>query len=556
MSAEAWRPEWVGEAVAEGLVFVGREWDKAARAPGAWYDEALAERIVAKWPTWFRHTEGRWGGKPFHLASWQKAIVRLLFGWKLADGFRLYRRLVLWIARKNGKSEFIAALALCFFLVDGEFGGQAYTFASSEAQARIVFDKAKTMVTLSKALSAAITPQADSLYAPQIRAKFVPLSGKAVGKHGLSASVIAGDEIHEWRDGELLNTLHQSTSARDQPIELLASTAGLKGRGHGEVIFDECRQIEAGDRDAFDTLVCIFAADPEDDWTKEETWRKASPNLGVSPTLRFLQDECAAAKDNPRLEADFRRYYLNQWIGTANRWINLDKWDAGAPDKTRWKRMAEEMRGRRCYGGLDLSSTSDLTALVWLFPPEEEGERWAVLARLWVPADNIVLRSRRDRVAYDVWAQSGAIIDTEGNTVDYAAIRAQVREDAQQFDVQRLAVDRLFQGHETGVILSEEGLPVEFFGQGYFSMSQPAKDFERMALSSLLDAGGHPCLRWQIDHVTYAQDDAGNIKPSKNRSSEKIDGLVALIMAIGMAYRSDDGGPSVYEERGILEIEV
>lgn len=549
------RPAWVEEAVAAGFDFVGREWDKAAKVEGAWFDAALADRIVIMWPKWFRHTEGRWGGKPFNLTVWQAAIVRLLFGWRLQDGFRLYRRLILWIARKNGKSEFLAALALAFFLVDGEFGGQAYTFASSEDQARIVFDKAKTMVMLSPILSRAIVTQADSLYAPELRAKFVPLSGKAIGKHGLSASVVAGDEIHEWRDGELLNTLHQSTSARDQPIELLASTTGLKGRGHGEVIFEECKKIEDGTKEAPDTLVVIFAADPDDDWTLESTWRKASPNLGVSPTLRFLREECEKAKDSPRLEADFRRYYLNQWVGTAERWIPMDRWDAGAHDKTRWQRIADEMRGRRCYGGLDISSTSDLTALVWLFEPDDEFPRWTILPRMWVPAASIELRARRDRVPYDTWAKSGAIIETEGNTVDLARIREQTMEDAEIFDVQRLAVDRLFQGHETGVLLQEFGIEVEFFGQGFVSMSPASKDFERLALSGQLDAGGQPCLRWQVDHVGYRQDDAGNIKPSKSRSSEKIDGIVGTIMAIGMAFQGGEG-PSVYESRGLLEVAI
>jgi len=552
MADEIELPDWVAKAAADGIAFVEREWRKSAAIEGAWFDANLADAMVDMWPKWFRHTEGRWGGRPFHLTSWQAAIVRLLFGWKLSDGFRLYRRLILWIARKNGKSEFLASLTLAFFLVDGEFGGQAYTFASSEDQARIVFDKAKTMVSLSTALSAEISTQADSLYAPELRAKLVPLSGKPTGKHGLSASVISGDEIHEWRDGELLNTLHQSTSARDQPIELLASTAGLKGRGHGEVIFEECRKIEAGHLDAPDTLVVIFAADADDEWTDEKNWRKASPNLGVSPTLRFLQDECRKAKDSPRLEADFRRYYLNQWVGTAERWIPMARWDAGAPHKERWSRVEREMRGRRCFGGLDLSSTSDLTASIWIFPPIGDEKRYTVLPRLWVPADTIELRSRRDRVSYVEWEASGAIRKTEGNSVDYAEIRRQVIEDAGMFDVQMLAVDRLFQGHETGVLLAENGIPVEFFGQGFLSMSQPSKDFERLVLAEQIDAGGHPAMRWQVDHVGYRQDDAGNIKPSKTRSSEKIDGVVALIMAIGVMFR--EGGPSVYEDRGLLMV--
>lgn len=559
---------WLAEAEARGFAFVAREWAKSAAVPGAWYDAAVAERMVRLWPQWFRHTEGRWGNKPFVLAFWQACIVRLLFGWKLPDGTRLYRQLILWIGRKNGKSEFVAALALAFWLVDEEFGGQGYCIAANEDQAKIVLGKMQTMVGLSKPLQKYVTTQAESLFCERLLARFEALTGKAAGKHGLSASVICGDEIHEWPSSELYNTLHQSTSARDQPIELLCSTGGFKGRGYGWDVWQQCRSIENGSIEAPDVLVAIFAAGEDDDWTQEETWRKACPNLGISPTLRFLQDECKKAKDNPRLESDFRRYYLNQWVGVAKRWIPLDRWDAGAPDQERWHRIAAEMAGRRCYGGLDLSSTEDLTALVWIFPPEEEGERWVILPRIWVPGDNIDKRVRTARVPYDKWTAPGIghnggpplsppMTKTEGNTVDYRAIMAQVLEDAAAFDVQLLAIDRLFQGQQVGQDLLEEGLNVNFFGQGFLSMSPASKHFERLALSGQLDAGGHPVMRWGIENVQYRQDDAGNIKPSKAKASEKIDHIVALIMALGVAHLADEAeGPSVYEERGIVEIEV
>jgi phage terminase large subunit-like protein len=544
-------PTWLGEAADKEFGFVAREWAKASTVPGAWFDAELAERMVRLWPVWFRHTEGRWGNKPFNLAFWQACIVRLLFGWKMPDGTRLYRKLILWIGRKNGKSEFVASLAIAFWLVDEEFGGQGYCIAANESQARIVLGKMQTMVRLSPKLSKAATVSADALFCERLLARFEALTGKAAGKHGLSASVVSGDEIHEWSSSELYNTVHQSTSARDQPIELLCSTGGFKGRGYGWEVWQQCRAIEAGTRHAPDVLVAIFAADEADDWTKEETWRKACPNLGVSPTLRFLQDECAAAKDSPRLEADFRRYYLNQWVGVAKRWIPLDRWDAGAPDTTRWQRIAAEMAGRPCYGGLDLSSTEDLTALVWLFPPQEEGERWTILPRIWVPGDNIEKRVRTARVPYDRWAKPGVghnggpplepqLIKTEGNTVDYDAIREHVLADAGRYDVQMLAVDRLFQGQQVGVALAEAGLNVNFFGQGFLSMSPASKNFERLALSGQLDAGGHEVMRWGIENAAYKQDDAGNIKPSKAKAAEKIDMIVALIMAIGVAHMADD----------------
>lgn len=533
------RPDWVKACVSAGYGFVGVEWDKSAAQPGAWFDAALADRIVAMWPRWFRFTVGRWGGQPFVLVEWQEAVVRLLVGWKLADGTRLYRILWLWIARKNGKTEFLAALGLLFWLIDGEFGGEGYAFASSEDQARIVFEKMVRMVQLSPALKSKVQTLSGSLFCPELLAKFVPLTGKAAGKHGLNASVLTGDEIHEWPNGDLYTTLSDSMSGRDQPMQLLASTAGLKGN-FGEDLYADCARKASGEIVSPDELVVIFAADPDDDPSLETTWRKASPNLGVSPTLRFLRERWEKSKDNPRLQADFRRYYLNQWVGVASHWIPLDRWDAGTPDKTRWKRMEEEMKGRRCWAGLDLSSTSDITAWVLLFEPLEGEISWPVLPRLWVPSDNIEKRAKNDRVAYDTWARNGVIRATEGNTVDYAEIRRQVIADGEVYDIQGLAVDRLFQGHETGVILSEHGLPVVSFGQGFYSMSQPSKDFEVMAISGLIDAGGHPALRWSVENVRYAQDDAGNIKPSKKRSSEKIDPVVALIMAIGLAKRREE----------------
>ncbi|CAO4162658.1 Terminase large subunit [Methylorubrum populi] len=516
------------------LAFVARHWRRAASVPGAWYDDGLAEAVVAAWPTWFRHTEGRWAGKPFNLIPWQAAIVRLLVGWKTADGFRLFRRLFLWIARKNGKTEFMAALALLFWICDREMGGQAYAMARNEKQAKLVFDKAKLMVRLSTAFADRVQPFKKSLYLPELWARFEVLSGKAEGKHGLSASVIVVDEMHELPDEVLYTTLHQSIAARDQPIELAGSTAGFRGRGYGWTLWEECQSIANGTLDDPTTLVAIFAADPEDDWTDETVWPKANPNLGISPKIEYLRAECAKARDNPRLENDFRRYHLNQWTEQVVRWLSLTRWDACAPDPQAWKSFAEKLRGRRCFGGLDLSSTTDLAALLWAFPPEEEGERWMLVARLWCPAESIALRARRDRVPYDTWAGEGAIRSTDGNVVDYGAIERQVLADAEAFDVQGLAIDR-WNATGTAVRLQEDGCPIVMFGQGFASMSAPSKEFERLVVSGQLDHGGHPVLRWMVGNVAIRTDDAGNIKPTKEKSAERIDGVVAGIMAVGLA---------------------
>lgn len=534
-AAEAYTPAWVeGFGDAPAFAFVRQHWFRAAAVPGAWFDAQLADDVVAVWPTWFRHTEGRWAGKPFNLLPWQAAIVRLLVGWKTDEGFRLFRRLFLWVGRKNGKTEFLAALADLFWICDREMGGQAYAIARNENQAKIVFEKAKTMVRLSPVFAERVQAFKKSLYLPELWARFEVLSGAAEGKHGLSASVIVGDEMHEWPDGNLYTTVHQSIAARDQPIELYGSTSGFKGRNYGWVLWQECQSIEAGGLDDPTTLVVIFAADPEDDWTDEAVWMKANPNLGISPKLEYLRAECRKAQDSPRLENDFRRYHLNMWTEQVVRWLSLVRWDACAPAADAWKTYPAALRGRRCFGGLDLSSVSDLTALLWVFPPESEGEAWKLVVRLWCPGESIALRARRDRVPYDLWAASGAILRTDGDVVDYAVIERQVAADAEVFDVQGLAIDR-WNATGTAIRLREDGCNVVMFGQGFASMSAPSKELERLVIAGSLDHGGHPVLRWMVGHVAIRTDDAGNVKPTKERSADKIDGIVAAIMGLGLA---------------------
>lgn len=534
-------PDWIAAFGDDpAFAFVPRHWARAAAQPGAWFDAALAEAAVAVWPAWFRHTEGRWAGKPFHLVPWQAAIVRLLVGWRAADGFRLFRRLFLWIGRKNGKTEFLAALAVLFWLCDREMGGQAYAMARNENQARLVFEKAKTMIRLSPAFVERVQAFKKSLYCAELWARFEVLSGAAEGKHGLSASVIVGDEMHEWPDGALYTTLHQSIAARDQPIELYGSTAGFTGRGYGWTLWQEGQAVASGSLDDPATLVAIFAADPQDDWTDERVWTKANPNLGISPKREYLRAECAKARDNPRLENDFRRYHLNQWTEQVVRWLSMPRWEACAPDPQAWRRHPADLRGRRCFGGLDLSSVADLTALVWVFPPEGAGDRWRLVVRLWCPAASIALRARRDRVPYDLWARDGAIVGTDGDVVDYAAIERQVRADAESFDVQGLAIDR-WNATGTAIRLAEDGCKVVMFGQGFASLSAPSKEWERLVMAGLLDHGGHPVLRWMAGHVAIKTDDAGNIKPTKQRSAERIDGVVAGIMGLGLAIGQEPG---------------
>lgn len=527
-------------------------WRRSADQPGAWFDYAKADWAVAKWPKWFRLTEDRFAGKPFRLNTWQEIIVRLTVGWKVPvevldedtglpkiEQVRLIQELRLWVPRKNGKSEFLSALSLMFWAIEGAVAGQGFVFARDEKQAKIVFDKMKTMIAFSPALAKGITPFKKSLWAPKIRAAFELLTGKAEGKHGRSPTVITGDEMHEWESLELKTTLRQGTGARLQPIGLYASTAGLKDKLVGFGQWEESRAILDGRIEDPTTLVVIFAAAPDDDWQDEAAWRRANPSLGLSPTLAFLKREAALAKDNPRAEAHFRRYHLNQWVDSLVRWLNIKRWDAcGA---TGWQDFKEEMRGRRCFLAFDVSSTQDVTALVALFPPEDEGEGWRLICRFWVPEETMANRVREDRVPYDKFLAVGALETTEGDYVDQNVVQQAIEEALELFDVERIGFDP-WNARKLVTDLQKEGADPDLFvemRQGIPTLGEPTKQFERLVYSGQLDHGGNPVLRWMAGNVVVRFDENMNFAPAKKKSGEKIDGIVAAVMAIGLAFAGE-----------------
>lgn len=533
------RPAWVEAYAADpALSFVAREWDKSARVPGAWFDAALADKIVEVWPRYFRHTEGRWYNKPFVLAKWQEAIVRLLVGWKNADGFRLYRRLLLWVGKKNGKSEFMAALALLFFLFDKEPGGQGFCFAYNERQAKIVFAKMTAMIALSKPLKEAVTAFKKSLWCPEYRSLFELLPGSLKGRHGISASCVVGDEMHEWISDEVMTVLRQSTAARSQPIELYGSTAGVKGKGYGWDLFEETQALIDGRLHDPSTLAVIFALPPDADWTDEKLWPLANPNIGLSPTWEFLRAECAAAKTNPRREANFRRYHMNQWVSALVRWVPIARWDECVSDRESWRTMFDRMAGRACFSMVDLSKTRDVTALAHLFPPTDDDPKWHLAMRFFVPEAAIEERSRRDRVQYEYWHNIGALEHTPGDWVDQNHIKAAIQEDSKRFQIQAHGYDP-WGATKLAQELIEEGAPMIEVRQGIPTLSEPSVKWEELVCARLLDHGGHPVLRWMMENVVLHMDRNGNFKPDKAASAEKIDGVVAGIGALALAIKAE-----------------
>lgn len=538
---------------------------------GYWYDERAADAAVSFFPEYLVLTTGEWAGRPFVLADWQEHdIVRPLFGWKRPDGTRRYRRCYVWVPRKNGKTELAAGIALLLLLGDAEEMGEVYSIATDKTQARIVFDKATAMVNKSEVLAHYLDCFEPSIYCAALNAAFKPMSGRTKGKHGFNTSGLVGDEIHEWSSGALYQFMHDSESARRQPLEFLISTAGTKG-GYGEEVWAECRKILDGTTLDPETLVVIYAADEEDDWTDPKVWAKANPNLGVSKKLDVMKTECRRAQMSPRLENAFKCFQLNLWSDQAVRWLPINGvddegnrfgWDH-CIGPVSWQALPQHLIGKRCFGGLDLSAIVDLSALVWWFPAQPGLPLPVALPRFFKPAALLREHGDRDKLPYHQWANpkdgAPALLTTPGNVVDYEFIRRQILQDGEHFKIAHigkikreahevgLAIDR-WNAVETAVKLEQEGLPVGLFGQGFASMSAPSKELERLVLCNGFHHGGHPILRRHAQVVPVERDAADNIKPAKNKATERIDGIVATVMALGIALQDqgEDGGLDDY----------
>ena len=506
-----------------------------------WFDQADADSAVDFFPTYLIFTKGEWARRPFVLEDWEaNDIVRPLFGWKRADGTRRYRSCYVWVARKNGKTELAAGIALLMLTFDREEGGEVYAIAATGDQAKISFERAKYMVQRGRWLARDLTAFTGSIFCPALDAKFEPLTGRAQGKHGLSMSGLVGDEIHEWPDGDLYKYVHDSADGRRQPLELMISTAGKRG-GYGEQIFDECVAIRDGVIDQPDTLVVIYAAGQDDDWTKEATWRKANPALGTAKNIDAMRAACRKAQLLPRLQNDFLCYQLNIWSEQAVKWLPMD---AITPDgerygwnhcegPARWKDLEAKLRGLICFTGIDLSSTNDLSAVVHYFP-KQPGLDWPVaLPRFYKPSALIAEHTKNDKLPYDQWLKIGALRETEGNIIDYDVIRQHVNDDAELFDIKGVGIDR-YNAVQVTLQMQADGLPIEYFQQGYLSMSPPAKQVERLILSNGFHHGGHPLFAAHARAVAITSDPAGNIKPVKDKSTGRIDGIVSLVEAIGI----------------------
>lgn len=521
------------------------------KAKGSYYDKEYADFAVAFIES-LCHTKGTWAGKKFELIDWQEQIIRDLFGTLKPNGYRQFNTAYIEIPKKQGKSELAAAVALLLTCGDGEQRAEVYGCAADRQQASIVFEVAADMVRMCPALSKRV-----KILASQKRIIYIPtnsfyqvLSAEAYSKHGFNIHGVVFDELHTQPNRKLFDVMTKgSGDARMQPLYFLITTAGTDTHSICYETHQKAKDILDGRKIDPTFYPVIYGADENDDWTDPKVWEKANPSLGITVGIDKVRAACESAKQNPSEENSFRQLRLNQWVKQAVRWMPMDKWD-----KCAFAVNEEQLEGRVCYGGLDLSSTTDITAFVLVFPPCDEEDKYIILPYFWIPEDTLDLRVKRDHVPYDVWERQGYLQTTEGNVIHYGYIEKFIEKLGERFNIREIAFDR-WGAVQMVQNLEGMGFTVVPFGQGFKDMSPPTKELMKLTLEQKIAHGGHPVLRWNMDNIFVRTDPAGNIKADKEKSTEKIDGAIATIMALDRAIRCGNNNcASVYDDRGLLFI--
>lgn len=480
------------------------------------------------------HTKGEFARQTFNLRPWQRRIVSRLFKTR-KDGRRQYRQSLLMLPRKNGKTELAAAIALYGLLADGETGAEVYSAAADKDQAGLVFGVAAQMVRSDPVLNEAcyIVESKKRIEHEASGSFYRAISAEAYSKHGFNASMVIYDELHAAPNRELYDVLASSMGARLQPLLLVISTAGYDKHSILWELYAHGQKVAENPKLDPSFLPVIYEAPIDADWRDEAVWRKANPALGDFRSLEEMRQMAKRAQEIPAQENTFRRLYLNQWTEQEARWLSVAAWDACRVQGDR-----ERLRGRRCYVGLDLSSRSDLTALVAVFP-DDGGGGYDVLPHFFIPGDRIQERVKHDRVPYDQWAKQGHLTTVPGATIgDYVEVEALCHAWREEFDLQVIAIDP-WNAHGLIDRLEKAQFPIVKVPQTFAGMTSGTKAVESGILSRALRHDGHPILRWNIANVSVETDPAGNLKPSKRASSERIDGVVALIQAVDAMDRNN-----------------
>jgi phage terminase large subunit-like protein len=553
--------KWVRLAAQRHL----RDLEKA-HLRGLWFDTEAAQDVLDFFSL-LRHSKGEFAKEEFKLEPWEQFILWVLYGWKRADGTRRFRSAYVEVARKNGKTTILSGISLYHLVADGEEGAEVYCVATKKDQAKLVFVESERMRKASPGLAKRIESWRNNMCVPETNSKMEPLGADSDTLDGLNVSFASVDELHAHKSKALLQIIETATGARRQPLIFKITTAGhdresvcWAERERATAILEDVKQ---GD-DVFAFIACL---DEGDDWRDESLWVKANPNLNVSVKLETLREDARKADQQPSSLNGFLRLRLNIWTNQEFAAIKIDEWNKcvgfslkDIDSKILREQKLKELEGRECVIGIDLSSTEDVSASIKLFPPENPGEPYICIPDFWLPRDNVEEKMdkwRSNQAAYDVWAREGFLHLTDGDVIDYDEIKAQILSDCERYKVKEITFDSHFATQFTND-LQKAGVHIDKlvkFPQNWEMFNEPTQRLlDIMIPKKTIAHLGNPMLRWMASNLVVKEDDGGRKRPVKKSNAAKIDGMVALIMAIGRTISGPITQKSVYETRGVLSV--
>lgn len=521
---------------------------EGSRLKGAVFDPEAVDRVVAAFKV-LRHTQGRWAGQPLIPDPWQIAYALApVFGWlrweeSVQKYVRVVREFYLDVPRKNGKSTLAGGIALYLTGADNEPGAQVIAAASTRDQAGFVFAPVKSLVEKSPALRGRFLPRTGIILHPKSGSQFKAISSVSDAQHGANVHGAIVDELHVHKTPDLVETLETGTGSRDQPLVVIITTAD---DGKPNTIYARKRRyVEQLARGVFQdpaTFGVVFGLPDNADPLRPSNWAKANPGYPISPTHPYLEGAAKKARNSPAELNAFKRLHVGMRTKQTTSFILLRDWDRNAGKPIR----EQDYYGRVAYGGLDLGSVSDLTALCWLFPFQgDEGPGYDAIWRFWTPEDNLADLNKRTADSASVWAREGWLTLTPGNVTDYDYIKTAILEDTVNFKAESVGIDFWNSTHLASQ-LQEEDVPLVEVRQGYRTMSPALKELQRLVLMGSKEKkprirhGANPVMRWMIDNLAVEMNEPGDVKPSKRNSGDKIDGVSALLNAITESVNTDD----------------
>jgi phage terminase large subunit-like protein len=478
------------------------------------------------------HSTGEWAGDKVVLAAWECALVYILYGWHWEDtGYRRFKTAYVEMAKGNGKSFLASAIAIYELIGTGEPGSEVYSAAVTREQAKVVWDESTFMVNKSPALKKRIKKHRNNLHIPGTPCKFQPLSAETGALDGKRPQCIVADEIHRWGNGgrELWDLLSNSFGKRRSPLFLAITTAGWGSESLCRQQHDYSEKVLSGIHPDDSWFAWVCCLDKDDDYLDEANWIKANPNLHVTVKVKELREVLNKALGDPAQLNGTLRLRFGVWTSTHEQWMPLEKWDACDQPVD-----AEALKGRPCFGGLDLSSSDDISSFVLLFPPFGDDKLWRVLPYFFLPADNIEQRVKKDRVPYDVWHQQGLFVLTPGNVIDTQFVLEKIKELAEAYQIVEIGYDKALSADLTPQ-LEAAGLTAVPINQGDVSMTPPVKRLMEMVLRKEIATNKNPVLRWMATNLVVEVRPTGLFKPDKSKSIEKIDGIMAIFDALSRA---------------------